>query len=169
MKRKIEIITTKNAKKIFAMLLVCTLALSSVAYAEPAEERSPDAVMLAKILYTEARGVESKMEQAAVVWCILNRADAYGRTIEKVIKARHQFAWRQSAPVLDDLYDLAQDVLLRWELEKLGVGSVGRVLPKDYLYFAGRNGHNWFRKNYKSRKHWDFSLPNPYEVEDDSI
>ena len=31
---------------------------------------------LAKTLYGEARGIESKMEKAAVCWCILNRVDS---------------------------------------------------------------------------------------------
>ena len=40
--------------------------------------------MCAKVVWAEARGVQSKAEQAAVIWCILNRYDAgiYGSSIE---------------------------------------------------------------------------------------
>ena len=135
-------------------------------------ERDADTEMLAKVIYTEARGVESKMEQSAVAWIVLNRVDdeRFPDTIEKVIKQRHQFAWNSKAPVTDEFYDLAADVLLRWQLEKIGLSDeVGRVLPKEYIYFAsdGR-GHNRFRTGYKSRQYWDFSLNNPYEEESDA-
>ncbi len=34
-----------------------------------------DVEMLARLIWVEARGVKSKTEQAAVVWCVLNRLD----------------------------------------------------------------------------------------------
>ena len=39
--------------------------------------------LIAQTVWAEARGVESRAEQAAVVWCILNRVDAgtWGDTI----------------------------------------------------------------------------------------
>lgn len=133
------------------------------------EELEPEAIMLAKLVYREAGGIKSKAEQAGVIWCVLNRVDckgSYGNSISKVVKAKHQFAWANNTPVREDLLNLAKDVLTRWFLEKEGYEEVGRVLPENYFYFAGRKGHNWFRKTYKSRSYWDWSLENPYMEEE---
>ena len=167
------------------MIIVCTLCMGGTAFAAEPEKDNVEATiddiiavteqlvgfeneieMLAQLIHAEASGIESKQEQAAVAWCVLNRFDAgYDDTISEVIKARHQFAYRSSSPVLEDLRNLAQDVVTRWLLEKRGIADVGRVLPADYLYFAGRNGHNYFRTAYQSRDYWDWSMPDPYVSE----
>lgn len=123
-----------------------------------------DIVLCAKLLWGEARGVKSKAEQAAVIWCVLNRLDAgYSDTIEGVITARGQFTgYRKSNPVTDELYELARDVLMRYYLEKAGIQNAGRTLPKDYLWFTGYRGRNRFRNKYRSTNYWDWSLPDPY-------
>jgi hypothetical protein len=120
--------------------------------------------MLAKLLYTEARGVKSDTEKAAVVWCVLNRVDdpRWPNTIAGVIRQKHQFAWRIRAPVIAELRELALDVVVRWELERRGWEDIGRVLPKDYVFFSGCRGRNWFRTSYRGRRSWDWSLPSPY-------
>jgi hypothetical protein len=120
--------------------------------------------ILAQLVYAEARGVNSKAEKAAVIWCALNRLDAgyFGSSVAQVVKARSQFAYSSGLPVTEENRSLAEDVMMRWLLEKRGVEDVRRVLPSDYYYFAGRNGHNWFRKNYRSDDYWDWSLPDPY-------
>lgn len=123
-----------------------------------------DIIMIAKVLWAECRGVPSDTEKACVAWTILNRVDADdSQTIADVIKAKHQFAWNSGSPVDDGLYDLAADVLERWNLEKNGQSDVGRVLPSDYLWFSGDGNHNYFRNEYKGGDIWDYSLPSPYE------
>ena len=136
------------------------LILPSTAYAADG-----DAEMLARVIYTEARGVDSVTEQAAVAWCVLNRVDdeRWGDTVAEVVTERHQFAWDADAPVTDELLALAKDVLLRWQLEKLGVGDVGRVLPRECVYFAGRDGRNWFRTEYGGGEYWGWTGVSPYE------
>ena len=128
-------------------------------------ELQDEAVMLAKLIYKEARGINSTAHKAAVVWCVLNRFDTgkYGESIKAVITSKHQFAWEPNTKVEDELLELSNDVLIRWLLEKEGFSNVGRVLPNDYLFFAGRNGLNYFRKNYHSKEYWDWSLQSPYE------
>lgn len=123
-----------------------------------------DIVLCAKLLWGEARGEKSKAEQAAVIWCVLNRLDAgYSDTIEGVITARGQFTgYRESNPVTDELYELSRDVLMRYYLEKAGIQNAGRTLPKDYLWFTGYRGRNRFRNKYRSTNYWDWSLPDPY-------
>ena len=71
-----------------------------------------DVELIAKTVWQEARGIPSKAEQAAVVWCILNRVDddRWGDTIAEVVTAPHQFAYDAGAPVTDELRRLAEDV-----------------------------------------------------------
>lgn len=124
-----------------------------------------DAIDIAKVLYHECRGIASKTEQACVVWTVLNRVDKFESTIYSVLRAPNQFAFYEDTPVWDELLDLANDVLNRWNREKNGEINVGRVLPCEYLYFEGRNGHNFFRDNYSDLYTvWDYSLESPYET-----
>ena len=106
-------------------------------------------------------------EQACVAWAICNRVDSDefdGDTISEIVTARHQFAYRSNTKVDDELYELALDVLSRWNAERNGEVSVGRVLPNNYTYFTGDGVHNYFRNAYKgSYSIWDYSLPSPYE------
>ena len=138
-------------------------ALVSTDFGVVSIEKS-DIEMLAKLIWGEARGVNNKAEQAAVAWCVLNRVDAgFGPDIKSVITAPSQFTgYKSSNPVTEELYDLAYDVLLRWELEKMGIDDVGRTLPAGYFYFSGSGGRNYFRTGNKNSSYWDWSLPDPY-------
>ena len=135
-----------------------------VAQNEIIKVEKSDIEMVAKLIWGEARGVNSKAEQAAVAWCVINRVEAgYGDTLEDVITAPSQFSgYRKGNPVTDELYDLALDVLVRWEMENNGYSDVGRTLPSEYLYFAGSGGRNYFRTSYSGGSRWDWSLPDPY-------
>ncbi len=122
--------------------------------------------MLAKTVWGEARGC-SKLQQSAVVWCVLNRVDAGRGTIAQVITAPGQFhGYHKSFPVEEEIEALVKDVVYRWMLEKAGCGNVGRTLPSDYLYFyANRSGtENVFRDKFDGNYNiWDWSYWNPYE------
>ena len=125
-----------------------------------------DVEMLARLIYTEARGVESKTEQAAVVWVVLNRLDNPNRlqkTIAEVVCAPYQFDYRPWVPVTDEFKALAADVLERWQAERDGQADVGRVLPPEYQYFEGWGGRNWFSAEWKSGEFWGWGLDSPYE------
>ncbi len=126
-----------------------------------------EVVMMAKLLYRECGGTPSDTEKACVAWCVCNRVDSDefdGDTIASIITMPNQFAYISDTPVREDLYDLALDVITRWNAERNGEVSVGRVLPKDYTYFHGDGVHNHFRDAYKgSYSVWDYSLPSPYE------
>lgn len=122
------------------------------------------AVYLAKTVWGEARGC-STTEQAAVVWCVLNRVDSpqFPGSVAAVVTAPRQFHGYSAAnPVDPALLALAQDVLARWEIERLGVGDPGRVLPADYLFFEGDGTHNYFRTEWTGGKVWGWTLPSPY-------
>lgn len=123
-----------------------------------------DIVMLAKLMYQECGGVPSDTEKACVAWSVLNRVDEYEQTISEVVTAKNQFAYYEDRPVDDALYQLAEDVLTRWNNEKNGDVNVGRVLPPDYLWFSGDGKHNHFRNAYNGHfSVWDYSLETPYE------
>ena len=121
-------------------------------------------VALAKMAWGEARGC-TDVEIAATMWCVLNRVDAWGDEIVETVTAPYQFVgYRDSNPVEEHLYDLAVDVLPRWQIEKQGATAeeVGRVLPPQYLFFHGDGKHNYFRDAYRNGNVWDWGLPNPY-------
>ena len=129
-----------------------------------------DATIIAKIMYGEARGIKSKTEIACIGWCILNRVDAgMGKNIQSVALAANQFYYKAGAPTVSDhgydLVALATDVLDRWSREKAGQSNVGRVLPKQYKWYAGDGSHNWFYPSWpcKRAQRWNFkSMTSPY-------
>ena len=122
-----------------------------------------DAIALAQMAWGEARGC-STMEQAATMWCVLNRVDEWGGSVISQTSASGQFCgYSTFNPVTDELYALAVDVLQRWECERSGETAVGRVLPPGYLWFTGDGQVNYFRNTYADGEAWDWSLPNPYE------
>ena len=120
--------------------------------------------LLGRTIWGEAEGVTDKAEQAAVAWCVLNRVDATGKSIEEVVTAPRQFVgfYRVNGEVPEQFLQLAEDVLLRWRMEKRGAEDVGRVLPAEYIYFHGDGARNHFRKDYQSTAYWDWSLKSPY-------
>lgn len=119
--------------------------------------------LIGRTIWGEADGVKSKAERAAVAWCILNRVDAYGKTIEEVVTAPKQFqGYRPKGECPQRCLDLAADVLARWYAEKDGAEDVGRVLPAEYLYFMGDGKRNHFSIKFLSTDYWDWSLPDPY-------
>ena len=123
-----------------------------------------DVIDIAKLLWGECRGVASITEQACVVWCVLNRSDKSGNSIYTIVREQNQFAFDESSPVSEDLYNLAEDVLSRWNDEKNGVEDSGRVLPAEYTYFYGDGEHNYFRDAFDGNYNiWDYSLESPYE------
>ena len=131
------------------------------------EDYQEEANVIAKIIYNEARGINSLEEQAAVAWCILNRVDSqeFPDTIIAVATQPNQFAWNPDTPILTEFKFIAEDVIKRWLLEKQGEKSVGRVLPQDYLYFYGDGERNHFRKTYEYGATWNWSLSSPYNFE----
>ena len=118
------------------------------------EINEADAEMLARLIYTEARGVESRDEQAAVAWCVLNRVDddRWPDMVAEVVTQKGQFAYDKDAPIEDELYDIAVEVLTAWTSSD----ETARTLPREYVFFSGRNGHNYFRDAYKGGNTWNF-------------
>jgi hypothetical protein len=108
-------------------------------------------------------GSGTKTEQAACMWCALNRVDAGYGDLSAVVTHSSFYGYKASNPIRQDLLDLAYDVLCRWYAEKDGVTNSGRVLAKGYCWFYGDGKHNYFRNGYKSPYDtWKWTLDNPY-------
>lgn len=125
--------------------------------------REKYAVMLAKTIKIEAGGIQSTVEKACIAWTALNRSDAQQVPLDKILTKPNQFAYDPKTSVRADLLALSYDVLDRWAAERLGATDVGRVLPKDYLWYSGNTKHNFFRNDYYGHVYWNYSLPNPYD------
>ena len=122
---------------------------------------------IAKTVYGEARGC-SKIQQSAVVWCILNRLDNgyWGDSIKSVVTAKSQFSgYSASHPVTDEISELVEDVLYRWNIEKSGATNIGRTLPERFLYFHsdGTGYKNIFTTDCGFGEVWNWNCWNPYE------
>lgn len=163
----ISISTFKAAPRVY--YIEQTPAPEPVAEAQAATEptepmlNQKDVEYIGRTIWGEAGGVKSKAERAAVAWCILNRVDASGKSIEEVVTAPSQFyGYRPDGDCPQEHLDLAADVLTRWQAEKNGEQFVGRVLPASYLYFMGDGERNHFSKEYGSTDYWNWTLINPY-------
>lgn len=117
-----------------------------------------DVAAMARTIWGEARGVADPAEQEAVGWCILNRLDAgWADTVLGVVSAPGQFeGYDASHPVTDEFAEMARDILVAHYRESQGERDVGRILPKEFLYFASRgDGRNYFRTEYCGGRFWE--------------
>ena len=138
------------------------------------EINEADAIALAQTAYGEYRLADTplhKMYCAAVMWCccwrsLLGTRAGYADTIVDVCaKPYHFLGYSPNNPVLPELLEMAEDVLVRFYRHQDGesLEAVGCVLPPDYLFFVGNGYVNTFRNQYVGGTIWDWSLPNPYE------
>lgn len=124
-----------------------------------------DIITLCKLVYGEGRGL-NKTEMSAIAWCVLNRVDSktFPNTIYEVCTQKSQFSgYKSHHPVWDNIRELVEDVLKRWEREKIGEKNVGRTLPKTYLYFYGDGRHNHYMEKWKSKEYYQWTLKSPYK------
>ena len=103
-----------------------------------------------------------------MVWCILNRVESplFPNSIQGVVKQPYQFSgYSAHNPVDPAILALVYDVVSRWCIEPSCIADVGRILPKNYLFFAGNGIENRFTEHYASGPIWNWSLESPYETE----
>lgn len=133
---------------------------------------------LAKVVTAEIGGLTdstaystARMEEAAVVWCVLNRVDssyeyASAEEVISILKAPYQYAYSSNGKIHSGMEEICTDVLIRWQLEKHGlIENVGRVLPADYMFFSGDGRHNRYRRTYRSTSYWNWDFKDPYVKE----
>lgn len=114
--------------------------------ADPADMRR-----LAQMVWGEARGVELKVEQEAVIWCVFNRIDdpRFPDTIAEVCTQSQFHGYDPDNPVEPEFYDMALRVWNEWNRIHLGDPTAVRTLPVEYVYFHGDGERNWFRTEYE--------------------
>ena len=113
-----------------------------------AKYSSHEVTLVAQTLWGEARGC-SRDEQKLVVWCICNRADARGQSIEEVVTAPHQFeGFNPEHPVDVELVAVAEEVLQAWSRSEEALILPPYANTSDYQFFHGDGYHNWFREEY---------------------
>lgn len=133
--------TTHLPTPILHVLLTLSLLtnLSLTPITPPWTPDPDDVVMVSQTVWGEARGC-SRVEQEAVVWCILNRVDdgRFPNTISGVITAVGQFSGYSPKFPSEDFKELSEDVLTRWHNGEHGI-------PTDLVFFrADGHGHNTF-------------------------
>ena len=109
-----------------------------------------DIDMLAKLVFAEAGGC-SEDEQRLVVWTVFQRVDSSDHdfkdmnTIEAVVTAPYQFAYRPKSPILENIRTMCEAEISKWaNFEKPPtIEPYAPTLP--YLFFEGDGYHNWFR------------------------
>lgn len=152
---------------ILSLVLVISAEAASISYPPGYVPyyHEQTAVAMAKLMWAEGRGIPSDTEKAAIIWCVINRVEREGcwsDDIMAVIQQPNQFAYSSRYPLDPGLYELAKDVLIRWDMERCGYEDVGRVLPAEYCYFSGDGWRNIFRTSYRGGTRWDWSLASPY-------
>ena len=107
-----------------------------------------EVTLVCQTVYGEARGC-SREEQMLVAWCICNRADNSGTSIEQVVKAPSQFhGYSPEHPVTDEIRSAVLEVLNAWSSGQEALVYAPYATTSDYLYFSGDGAHNWFREEY---------------------
>lgn len=148
-----------------AALLAALMPWSGSGAAAEYVPNAAEVEALAKLIYGEAGIVPSTTEQAAVVWCVLNRVDdpRFPDTVLEVIEAPYQFSgYDPEYPVKEEFALLAADVLTRYRTERDGEENVGRVLPAEYCFFTGDGRRNHFTTEWKSTDCFGWTLESPY-------
>ena len=113
-----------------------------------AKYSSYEVTLLCQTVYGEARGC-SREEQMLVVWCVCNRADSSGASIEQVVTAPRQFhGYSPEHPVTDEIRSVVLEVLDAWSRGQEALVYEPYATTSEYLYFSGDGVHNWFREEY---------------------
>ncbi len=127
-----------------------------------------DEILLAKMLYGEDRENPTYM-RAAIIWCVYNRVDAFHKPVSEIVTPAIFPGYLTGNPVTAWAVDLIRDVTIRYVLEQNGFKDVGRVLPREYLWYEQLEGHrdHVFKTTLKLSDpkciRWDWSLPSPYK------
>jgi spore germination cell wall hydrolase CwlJ-like protein len=119
---------------------------------EPPRYTDADIDIIARMVWGEARGTTPE-EWVPVIWTALQRVDCPDRwpdTIAGVVRQRSQFhGYRSRHPVCSYIREVVARELHDWSngAEPPTLYPFAPSVP--YFFFAGRNGHNWFRERWR--------------------
>ena len=113
-----------------------------------AKYTSEEITLVCQTVYGEARGC-SKEEQQLVVWCICNRADYSGTSVEQVVTANRQFhGYDPENPVTEEIFENVTEVLEAWSRNEEALVYEPYATTTEYRYFYGDGRHNWYREEW---------------------
>ena len=113
-----------------------------------AKYTSEEITLVCQTVYGEARGC-SKEEQQLVVWCICNRADYSGTSVEQVVTADRQFhGYDPENPVTEEIFENVTEVLEAWSRNEEALVYEPYATTTEYRYFSGDGRHNWYREEW---------------------
>lgn len=113
--------------------------------ASKAMQMKNEADQIAKVLY----GCKSNSgnDLRTLAWCVLNRVDskAYPNSVEEVVAQKSQWmAYSEKNPVLDELWQIAYEVVETWH-------DGHRPVDPEYVYM------DWTPSKITLRNTWDYS------------
>ena len=117
------------------------------------------AEMAGRLLWGEGGGVQDDANRRATLWTAINRADAWGGTLESRIlqeSAFHGMATPGTVP--EQHINEAREIIALWQLEKAGwiiPDTFPAGLPVRFLYFEGDGRVNHFSTKYGGGEYWD--------------
>lgn len=112
-----------------------------------AKYTSEEITLVCQTVYGEARGC-SKEEQQLVAWCICNRADYSGTSVEQVVTANRQFhGYDPENPVTEEIFENVTEVLEAWSRNEEALVYEPYATTTEYRYFFGDGRHNWYRED----------------------
>ena len=113
-----------------------------------AKYTSEEITLVCQTVYGEARGC-SKEEQQLVAWCICNRADYSGTSVEQVVTADRQFhGYDPENPVTEEIFENVTEVLEAWSRNEEALVYEPYATTTEYRYFYGDGRHNWYREEW---------------------
>ena len=106
-----------------------------------------EAECIAKVLYGTAQH-HSTDGQRAVVWCILNRVEhqSYPNSVIEVCEQPQQWmGYSEDNPVVEDLYDIALEVLKTW------YNGGHRPVSPDYIFLSWSSSEIVLRDKFEEK------------------
>lgn len=117
------------------------------------------AELAGRLIWGEGGGVQDDANRRATLWTAINRADAWGGTLESRIlqeSAFHGMATPGTVP--EQFIAEAREIIALWQMEKSGwiiPDTFPAGLPVRFLYFEGDGRVNHFSTKYGGGEYWD--------------
>ena len=142
-----ELITQQKAELTERHELEMTELRRQYEYGGDIDSIEAEAECIAKVLYGTAQH-HSADGQRAVVWCILNRVEhaSYPNSVIEVCEQPQQWmGYSEDNPVVEDLYDVALEVLKTW------YNGGHRPVSPDYIFLSWSSSEIVLRDRFEEK------------------
>lgn len=117
------------------------------------------AELAGRLIWGEGGGVQDDANRYATLWTAINRADAWGGTLEERITEAHAFHGLATPGTVPEQHvNEAREIIALWQLEKDGwiiPDTFPAGLPVRFLYFEGDGRVNHFSTKYGGGEYWN--------------